>query len=180
MELKPKPYADIYKEITNYWKHGTSCTLTSLPVCGLENYKHLNFVTQGARRKVTSDHKWLAHNHCTMPIVITVLANVAWVLSRLRNQKSSVQIWAWSMATLTVPWLPLSLNINTALYLKIICDRFIHTFSNSWIKKLSYNNYINKAEKHTVKYTMNQYICCFGLRTRPRLAAAAYDDNVHP
>jgi hypothetical protein len=46
MEGIEKPHMDKYKEITNDWNHDASCTLTSLPVWDLENFKRLIFVVQ--------------------------------------------------------------------------------------------------------------------------------------
>jgi hypothetical protein len=38
---------DKYNEITNNWNYDASCTITSLPVWYLENFKRLIFVVQG-------------------------------------------------------------------------------------------------------------------------------------
>jgi hypothetical protein len=46
MEGIEKPHVDKYKEITNNWNYDASCTLTSLPVWDLENFKCLIFVVQ--------------------------------------------------------------------------------------------------------------------------------------
>jgi hypothetical protein len=46
MEGIEKPHTDKYKEITNGWNYDASCTLTSLPVWDLENFKRLIFVVQ--------------------------------------------------------------------------------------------------------------------------------------
>jgi hypothetical protein len=46
MEGIEKPHTDKYKEITNDWNYDASCTLTSLPVWDLENFKRLIFVVQ--------------------------------------------------------------------------------------------------------------------------------------
>jgi hypothetical protein len=46
MEDREKLDMDKYKEITNDWNYDASCTLTSLPVWDLENFKHLIFVAQ--------------------------------------------------------------------------------------------------------------------------------------
>jgi hypothetical protein len=46
MEGVEKPHADKYKEITNNWNYDASCTLTSLPVWDLENFKSLIFTVQ--------------------------------------------------------------------------------------------------------------------------------------
>jgi hypothetical protein len=46
MEGIEKPHTDKYKEITNNWNYDASCTLTSLPVWDLENFKRLIFVVQ--------------------------------------------------------------------------------------------------------------------------------------
>jgi hypothetical protein len=44
-----KPHAGKYKEITNDSNYDASCTLTSLPVWDLENFKRLIFVVQTVR-----------------------------------------------------------------------------------------------------------------------------------
>jgi hypothetical protein len=44
-----KPHTDKYKEITNDWNYDTSCTVTSLPVWDLENFKRLIFVVQSVQ-----------------------------------------------------------------------------------------------------------------------------------
>jgi hypothetical protein len=41
-----KPHTDKDKAITNNWNYDASCTLTSLPVWDLENFKRLIFVVQ--------------------------------------------------------------------------------------------------------------------------------------
>jgi hypothetical protein len=46
MEGIDKPHTGKYKEITNDSNHDASCTLTSLPVWDLENFKRLIFVVQ--------------------------------------------------------------------------------------------------------------------------------------
>jgi hypothetical protein len=46
MEGIEKPHTDKYKEITNNSNYDASCTLTSLPVWDLENFKRLIFVVQ--------------------------------------------------------------------------------------------------------------------------------------
>jgi hypothetical protein len=46
MEGIEKPHTGKYKEITNNWNCDASCSLTSLPVWDLENFKHLIFVVQ--------------------------------------------------------------------------------------------------------------------------------------
>jgi hypothetical protein len=46
MEGIDKPRTGKYKEITNYSNYDASCTLTSLPVWDLENFKLLIFVVQ--------------------------------------------------------------------------------------------------------------------------------------
>jgi hypothetical protein len=53
MEGIEKPYADKYKEITNDWNYDASCTLTSLPVWDLENFKRLIFVVQSVHTVTT-------------------------------------------------------------------------------------------------------------------------------
>jgi hypothetical protein len=45
MEDIEKPHIK-HKEITNDWNYNASCTLTSLPVWDLENFKHFVFVAQ--------------------------------------------------------------------------------------------------------------------------------------
>jgi hypothetical protein len=49
MEGIEKPHTDKYKEITNNWNYDTSCTLTSIPVWDLENFKLLIFVVQSVQ-----------------------------------------------------------------------------------------------------------------------------------
>jgi hypothetical protein len=49
MEGIDKPHTGKYKEITNYSNYDVSCTLTSLPVWDLENFKRLIFVKQSVR-----------------------------------------------------------------------------------------------------------------------------------
>jgi hypothetical protein len=46
MEGREKPRMVKYKAITNDWNYDASCTLTSLPVWDLENFKRLVFVVQ--------------------------------------------------------------------------------------------------------------------------------------
>jgi hypothetical protein len=48
MEGRERPHTDerTNKGITNDWNCDASCTLTSLPVWGLENFKRLIFVAQ--------------------------------------------------------------------------------------------------------------------------------------
>jgi hypothetical protein len=41
-----QPHMDKYMEITKDWNCDDSCTLTSLPVCDLENFKRLICVAQ--------------------------------------------------------------------------------------------------------------------------------------
>jgi hypothetical protein len=45
-EGSEKPHMVKYKAITNEWNYDASCTLTSLPVWDLENFKCLVFVVQ--------------------------------------------------------------------------------------------------------------------------------------
>jgi hypothetical protein len=45
MEGIEKPHTDKY-EITNDWNYDASCTLTSLPVWDLENFRRFIFVVQ--------------------------------------------------------------------------------------------------------------------------------------
>jgi hypothetical protein len=49
MEGIEKPHTDKYKEITNDWNYDASCTLTSLLVWDLENFKRLIFVVQSSQ-----------------------------------------------------------------------------------------------------------------------------------
>jgi hypothetical protein len=46
MEGIDKPHTGKYKEIMNYSNYDASCTLTSLPVWDLENFKRLIFIVQ--------------------------------------------------------------------------------------------------------------------------------------
>jgi hypothetical protein len=46
MEGTEKPHVDKHKEITNDWNYDASCTVTSLPVWDLGNFKRLIFVVQ--------------------------------------------------------------------------------------------------------------------------------------
>jgi hypothetical protein len=46
MEGIDKPHTGEYKEITNDSNYDASCTLTSLPVWDLKNFKRLIFVVQ--------------------------------------------------------------------------------------------------------------------------------------
>jgi hypothetical protein len=50
MEGIEKPHTDKYKEIAINWNYDASCTLTSLPVWDLENFKRLIFVVQSVQR----------------------------------------------------------------------------------------------------------------------------------
>jgi hypothetical protein len=50
MEGRAKPHVDKYKENTNDWNYDASCSLTSLPVWDLENFKRLIFVAQSVPR----------------------------------------------------------------------------------------------------------------------------------
>jgi hypothetical protein len=49
MEGREKPYMVKYKAITNDWNYDVICTLTSLPVWDLENFKRLVFVVQSVQ-----------------------------------------------------------------------------------------------------------------------------------
>jgi hypothetical protein len=49
MEGIENPHTDKYKEITNDRNYDTSCTLTSLPVWGIENFKRLIFVVHSVQ-----------------------------------------------------------------------------------------------------------------------------------
>jgi hypothetical protein len=46
---REKPHTDKYRKITDDWNYDVSCTLTSLPVWDLENFKHLIFGVQNVR-----------------------------------------------------------------------------------------------------------------------------------
>jgi hypothetical protein len=46
MEGIEKPHTDKYKEIMNDWNYDASCTLISLPVWDLENFRGLIFVVE--------------------------------------------------------------------------------------------------------------------------------------
>jgi hypothetical protein len=48
-----KPHTGKYKAITNDWNYDASCTLTSLPVWDLDNFKRLIFVVQTVHLKST-------------------------------------------------------------------------------------------------------------------------------
>jgi hypothetical protein len=54
MEGIEKPHADKYKEITNDSNYGVGCTVTSLPVRDLKNFKHLVLVVQSVQEEI----KW--------------------------------------------------------------------------------------------------------------------------
>jgi hypothetical protein len=54
MEGIDKPHAGKYKEITNDSNYDVSCTLTSLPVCDLENFKRLIFVVQSVHKRAAN------------------------------------------------------------------------------------------------------------------------------
>jgi hypothetical protein len=49
MGSREKPRMDKYKEITNDWNYDASCTLTSLPVWVLDNFRRLIFVAQSVK-----------------------------------------------------------------------------------------------------------------------------------
>jgi hypothetical protein len=49
MESRENPHMVKYKAITNDWNYDASCTLTSLTVWDLENFKRLVFVVQSVR-----------------------------------------------------------------------------------------------------------------------------------
>jgi hypothetical protein len=51
MEGREKPHTGKYTEITNDWNYDASCTLTSLPVWDLENFKLLIFVAQSVPQR---------------------------------------------------------------------------------------------------------------------------------
>jgi hypothetical protein len=46
MEGREKPHTDKYKGITKSWNYDATCTLMSLPMSGLRNFKPLIFITQ--------------------------------------------------------------------------------------------------------------------------------------
>jgi hypothetical protein len=52
MEGREKPYSNKYKEIMNDRNNDAKCTLTSLPVWDLENFKSLIFVAQCVYQKL--------------------------------------------------------------------------------------------------------------------------------
>jgi hypothetical protein len=49
MEGIEKPHAEKYKEIMNDWNYDAKCTLTSLLILDLENFKHLVFVAHSVQ-----------------------------------------------------------------------------------------------------------------------------------
>jgi hypothetical protein len=49
MEGREKPHMVKYKAITNGWNYDANCTLTSLPIWDLENFKRLVFVVQSVQ-----------------------------------------------------------------------------------------------------------------------------------
>jgi hypothetical protein len=53
MEGREKPHMVKYKAIMNDWNYDASCTLTSLPVWVLENFKCLVFVVQSVHITVS-------------------------------------------------------------------------------------------------------------------------------
>jgi hypothetical protein len=55
MEGREKPHTNKYKEIKNHWNYDASCTLTSLPVWDLENFKRLIFVVQSVQFKYVNE-----------------------------------------------------------------------------------------------------------------------------
>jgi hypothetical protein len=59
MEGIEKPHTNEYKEITNNWNYDASCTLTSLPVWDLENFKRLIFVVQTVQGTTSLDGRCL-------------------------------------------------------------------------------------------------------------------------
>jgi hypothetical protein len=54
MEGIDKPHIGKYKEITNDLNYDASCTLTSLPVWDLQNFKRLIFVVQTVHCEATT------------------------------------------------------------------------------------------------------------------------------
>jgi hypothetical protein len=61
MEGIEKPLTEKYKGITNNWNYDASCTLTSLPVWDLENFKPLIFVVQSVQ-VLQSKYHCIANN----------------------------------------------------------------------------------------------------------------------
>jgi hypothetical protein len=51
MEGIEKPHTDKYKEITNNYNYDASCTVASIPIWDLENFKHLIFVVLSVQNK---------------------------------------------------------------------------------------------------------------------------------
>jgi hypothetical protein len=51
MDDREKSHTDKYKEIANDWNCDASCTLTSLPLSDLENFKLLSFVAQSIHER---------------------------------------------------------------------------------------------------------------------------------
>jgi hypothetical protein len=49
MDGREKPHTNKHKEIKIDWIHDASCTVTSLPVSGLEHFKCLIFVAQSVQ-----------------------------------------------------------------------------------------------------------------------------------
>jgi hypothetical protein len=56
MEGTEKPHMDKHKEITSDWNYDASCTLTSLLVWDLENFKCLIFVAQSVLTVLLFSH----------------------------------------------------------------------------------------------------------------------------
>jgi hypothetical protein len=54
MEGIEKQHTDKYKEIMNNWNYDAGCTLTSLPVWDLQNFKRLIFVVQSVPPELVS------------------------------------------------------------------------------------------------------------------------------
>jgi hypothetical protein len=62
MERREKPHMVKYKAITNDWNYDASCTLTSLTVWDLENFKRLVFVVQSVHVFTSIIKKRLQNN----------------------------------------------------------------------------------------------------------------------
>jgi hypothetical protein len=60
---------DKYKEIMNDWNYNTSCTLTSLPVLDLENFKRLIFVAESVQHNAFTLLRFKVESVCSMSSV---------------------------------------------------------------------------------------------------------------
>lgn len=54
MEGRERPHTNKYNDITNDLSYDASCTLTTLPVCELQNFERLISVVQGVRGEYAS------------------------------------------------------------------------------------------------------------------------------